>query len=76
MQSSRREDDPAPGRPNGEPRWLPIRIEAEEPGNRLSTLRVLAAGEVKGEGLTAAQAHVLVGDLLERAFPPAPDPRR
>jgi FkbM family methyltransferase len=76
MQSSRREDDPAPGRPSRAPPWLPITIEAEEPGNRLSTLRVLAAGEVKGEGLTAAQAHVLVGDLLERAFPPAPDPRQ
>jgi hypothetical protein len=76
MTSSRREDEPAPRGSNREPPWLPIAIEAEEPGNRLSTLRVLAAGEVKGEGLTAAQAHVLVGDLLERAFPPAPDPRR
>jgi hypothetical protein len=55
---------------------LPITIEAEEPANRLSTLRVLAGSEVKGEGLTAAQAHVLVGDLLERAFSPAPDPRQ
>ncbi len=76
MTSSRREEDPARSGPSGEPPGLPITIEAEEPANRLSTLRVLAGSEVKGEGLTAAQAHVLVGDLLERAFSPAPDPRQ
>jgi hypothetical protein len=76
MTSSRHEADPARNGPSGEPPRLPITIEAEEPADRLSTLRVLAGGEVKGEGLTAAQAHVLVGDLLERAFPPAVDPRQ
>ena len=51
-----------------------IAIEAEDSANPLSLLRVRTAEGVSGEGLTAAQAHVLVGDLLAELFPIAREP--
>ena len=50
---------------------LPIMIEAEDPQNPNSMLRVVAGGLVRGESLTAAEAHILIGELLEKLFPPA-----
>ena len=49
---------------------MPIVIEAENPADARSTLRVICAGVIRGENLTAAQAHVLVGEVLEELFPP------
>jgi hypothetical protein len=49
---------------------MPIVIEAEHPEDPDTTLRVVSNGAVRGENLTAAQAHVLVGELLEALFPP------
>lgn len=51
----------------------PIVIEPQEdvPG---SLLAVKAGGKLRGESLTAAQAHVLVGELLEELPPRDFDP--
>jgi hypothetical protein len=42
-----------------------IVVEQEKPGNPRTLFRVLMYGNVLAEGLTAAQAHVIVGDILE-----------
>ena len=47
-----------------------IIVEPENPGNPRSLFRVYAFGRVYEEGLTAAQAHVLVGDFLEALILP------
>jgi hypothetical protein len=49
---------------------MPIEIEAEQPEDAQSTLRVTSGGKLRGENLTAAQAHVLVGQILEEIYPP------
>ena len=46
---------------------MPIVIEAEN-GEPESPLRVVSGGVVRGEGLSAAQAYILVGELLEDLF--------
>jgi hypothetical protein len=43
-----------------------ISIEFEPPGDSGALFRVLAGEKVIADGLTAAQAHILVGDILER----------
>ena len=43
-----------------------IVIEFEPPGDSRALFGVLVAEKVIDEGLTAAQAHILVGDILER----------
>jgi hypothetical protein len=40
-------------------------LEAEEPGNSRSLFRVTLNGKVIASALTAAQAHLIVGDALE-----------
>jgi hypothetical protein len=42
-----------------------IIVEQESPGNPRTLFRVMMYGNVFAEGLTAAQAHVIVGDILE-----------
>ena len=48
-----------------------IIVEPENPGNPRSLFRVYAFGRIYEEGLTAAQAQVLVGDFLETLILPA-----
>jgi hypothetical protein len=48
-----------------------IIVEPESPGNPRSLFRVYAFGRIYEEGLTAAQAQVLVGDFLETLILPA-----
>jgi hypothetical protein len=43
-----------------------IVIEAETPGDSRTMFRVLMDKRVIGENLTAAQAHLIVGELLDR----------
>jgi hypothetical protein len=43
-----------------------IVIEFEPPGDSSALFRVIVADKVVDDGLTAAQAHILVGDILER----------
>ena len=43
-----------------------IVIEFEPPGDSSALFRVLVAEKLIDDGLTAAQAHILVGDILER----------
>jgi len=43
-----------------------IVIEAEAPGDSATTFRLRVDGSVIAEGLTAGQAHFLVGEILER----------
>ena len=51
-----------------------IVIEAETPGNSRTMFRLRINANSIAEGLTAVQAHVLVGEILERiAVPKAPD---
>lgn len=59
----------APGR-EGMP--MPIVIERENPDELQSPLRVLSGGVVRGDGLNAAQAYVLVGELLEEIVAATP----
>jgi hypothetical protein len=42
-----------------------IVVEQEKPGDLRTLFRVLVYGEIFADGLTAAQAHVIVGDILE-----------
>jgi hypothetical protein len=50
-----------------------IVIEAEAPGDSRTLFRVLIGDKVMGEHLTAAQAHILVGDILQQiALPRTP----
>jgi hypothetical protein len=43
-----------------------IVIELETPGDSRSMFRLRLDNTIVGEGLTAAQAHLLVGDILNR----------
>jgi hypothetical protein len=43
-----------------------IVIEPETPGDSRSLFRLLPGEKVIAEGLTAAQAHILIGDILEK----------
>jgi len=47
-----------------------IAIEAELPGDSRTMFRLRVNGKIIGERLTAAQAHLLVGDVLERIVLP------
>jgi hypothetical protein len=50
-----------------------IVIEAETPGDSRTMFRLRIDASVIAEGLTAVQAHVLVGEILERiAVPKSP----
>jgi hypothetical protein len=42
-----------------------IVVEQEKPGDPRTLFRVMMYGKIFAEGLTAAQAHVIVGDILE-----------
>ena len=46
-------------------------LEAEEPGNPRSLFRVTLNGKVIARSLTAAQAHLIVGDVLEAFVVPS-----
>ena len=41
-----------------------ITIETETPGDFRSMFRLLIDDKVIGEGLSAVQAHILIGDIL------------
>ncbi len=47
-----------------------ISIELETPGDSRSMFRLLLDDKAIAEGLTAAQAHVLVGEVLDRIARP------
>ena len=49
-----------------------IVIELETPGNSRSLFRLRLDNKVVGENLTAAQAHLLVGEILDRITLPRP----
>jgi hypothetical protein len=50
-----------------------ICIQAETPGDSASLFRLLIDQKIVGESLTAAQAHLLVGEILGRVALPAQD---
>jgi hypothetical protein len=43
-----------------------IIVEPESPGDSRSLFRILLGEKLIGEELTAAEAHLLVGEILER----------
>jgi hypothetical protein len=43
-----------------------ITIEPEAPGDSRALFRLLVGEKVVAEGMTAAQIHILVGDILEK----------
>ena len=47
-----------------------IVIEAETPGNSRTMFRLRMDASIIADGLTAVQAHVLVGEILERVAIP------
>lgn len=47
-----------------------IVLELETPGNSRTMFRLLLGNAVVGENLTAVQAHVLVGEILDRITVP------
>jgi hypothetical protein len=49
-----------------------IVIEPETPGDSGSLFRLLVGEKVIAEGMTAAQAHILIGDILEKMRRPLP----
>jgi hypothetical protein len=49
-----------------------IVIELETPGDSRSLFRLRLDKKVVGENLTAAQAHLLVGEILDRITLPRP----
>lgn len=49
---------------------MSITIQAETPGDSRTMFRVLVDLKVVAEHLTAAQAHNVVGDMLERIVMP------
>jgi hypothetical protein len=49
-----------------------IVIALETPGDSRSMFRLLLDDAVIGENLTAAQAHLLVGEILDRITLPKP----
>jgi len=54
-----------------------ILVELETPGDSRSMFRLMIDDKAVGEGLTAAQAHILVGEVLDRVTLPRPArPRR
>ena len=56
-----------------------ITIEPETPGDSRTMFRLRIDDKVIAEGLTAAQAHILVGEMLDRITLPRsakkPSPR-
>jgi hypothetical protein len=60
---------------SGNAAQMKIIIEAETPGDSRTLFRITLAQKVIGEELTAAEAHLLVGEILERiALPRRSDP--
>jgi hypothetical protein len=51
-----------------------IVIALETPGDSRSMFRLLLDDAVIGKNLTAAQAHLLVGEILDRITLPKPAP--
>ena len=49
-----------------------IVLEAETPGDLRTMFRLRLDEKIVGEGLTAAQVHVLVGEVLDRLTVPRP----
>jgi hypothetical protein len=49
-----------------------IVIELESPGDSRSQFRLRLDDKVVGENLTAVQAHLLVGEILDRITLPRP----
>ena len=49
-----------------------IVIEVETPGNSRTMFRLRIDAKVIAEGLTAVQAHILVGEILDRIALPRP----
>ena len=49
-----------------------IVIELESPGDSRSLFRLRLDDKVAGENLTAAQTHLLVGEILDRITLPRP----
>jgi hypothetical protein len=47
-----------------------ITIETETLGDYRSMFRLLIDDKVIGQGLTAVQAHILIGDILDRVTVP------
>jgi hypothetical protein len=47
-----------------------IHVEAEAPGDSATLFRLRIDERIVGEGLTAAQTHLLVGEILSRMAPP------
>jgi hypothetical protein len=43
-----------------------IVIEPEAPGDSRALFRLLIGEKLVAEGMTAAQVHILIGDILER----------
>jgi len=52
-----------------------ISVELETPGDSRSLFRLMIDDKAIGEGLTAAQAHILVGEVLDRVTLPRQKPR-
>ena len=52
-----------------------IVIELETPGDSRSMFRLRLDDATVGENLTAAQAHLLVGEILDRITLPRPSGR-
>lgn len=50
---------------------MKITIEAETPNDSGSLFRVAIDGRIVGETLTAVQAHIVVGEILEKVALPA-----
>jgi hypothetical protein len=51
-----------------------ITLETETPGDSRTMFRLLIDKVVVGEGLTAVQADLLVGEILDRITLPRPAP--
>ena len=51
-----------------------IVVALETPGDLRSMFRLLLDETIVGENLTAAQAHLLVGEILDRITLPKPAP--
>jgi hypothetical protein len=54
----------------GRPMLRQIVIEAETPGDSRTMFRLRIDASLIADGLTSAQAHVLVGEILERIAMP------
>jgi hypothetical protein len=50
---------------------LQIVLETETPGDSRTMFRLHVDAKLISEGLTAAQAHLLIGEILERIALPA-----